>query len=322
MSNYLYFLHEEQPLTNRFDGQNIFREGYPVNGVDDWRRLISLLLNFLQDERSERNDETHITRRAILSELIEISGNNNFSIYDQQSLIPENRTTEELIVILLLTRLRKLYGPLPKNNCPRLFVSHRKADKDCALRIAEIAAQNGFAYWVDVLDPDLQTLSSRTIPENLVPLLTACIIEMALINCTHVIACMTPNSRGTLWIPYEYGRITEVPGLSVNACAWLHPNLQPTDFAEYLLLGALSKKEMEIEYWLKNEWKMRGRSDCMPDMDNLSSFGKIAKLPEVSDDEVEKQKIEFENWLEQGMPLRKKLTVSNVPLKFKRKERP
>ena len=67
---------------------------------------------------------------------------------------------------------------------------------------------------------------------------------------------------------------------------------------------------------------MRGKSDCKPDMDNLSSFGKIAKLPEVSDDEVERQKIEFENWLEQGMPLRKKLTVSNVPLKFKRKERP
>ena len=154
-----------------------------------------------------------ITRRAIISELIEVSSNNNLNIYDLDSLMPENRTTEELIAILLLTRLRKFYDPLPKNNCPRLFVSHRKADKDCALRIAEIAAQNGFAYWVDVLDPDLQALSKSTIAGSLIPLVTACIIEMALINCTHVIACMTPHSRGTLWIPYEYGRITELPGL-------------------------------------------------------------------------------------------------------------
>ena len=184
-----------------------------------------------------------------------------------------------------------------------------------------MAVQNGFAYWVDVLDPDLQGLANTSIPEKLFPLLTACIIEMALINCTNVIACLTPNSRGTLWIPYEYGRITELPGLNINACVWLDPNLLSVDFPEYMLLGEISTNEMEIESWLKNERSTKNKN-CKPDTARLSSYGKLNKLPEESNEELERKKEAFEKWLSQGMPLLEDLEITNIPLKFKKRTRP
>src|SRR5690348_6510438 len=38
--------------------------------------------------------------------------------------------------------------------CYRVFVSHRQADYDCALRTAWIASQSLFDYWLDVMDLD------------------------------------------------------------------------------------------------------------------------------------------------------------------------
>ena len=319
MSNYLYFQHEEQ-LANRFNVDGL-RAGYGINGLNYWREFISRLLNFLF-ERDQSNDARQYIRAQTYNELMKVSGNDNFNIYNDTNSIQDDRSTEELIVTVLLMLLQRLNHPLSQNRCPRLFISHRRDDKDYALRIAQLAAQNGFAYWVDVLDPDLQSLGTGTIPERLRPFVIACIIEMALINCTHVIACMTPNSRGTLWIPYEYGRIKDLPGLSINTCAWLDPNLLAVDFPEYLLLGEIAKNEMEIESWLSNEWSAWSKTSCRPDIADLSAFGNPNKLPEESNDEIERKKEKFEEWLSQGMPLLKDLEIKNVPLKFNKRKRP
>src|SRR6185312_4125463 len=154
MSNYLYFLHEEQRLDNRFNVENRSGEGYKIVGLDDWKKLISLLLELIFSEQNEqtiaRRQDTRIKTRR---ELTEIS-NSNFNIYEQQDLL-ENRSTEELVATLLLMRLRR-FPTLPKNKCPRLFVSHRRDDAKFALRIAKLAEESGFGYWVDVLDPDLR----------------------------------------------------------------------------------------------------------------------------------------------------------------------
>jgi hypothetical protein len=321
MSNYLYFLHEREILTDRFNLERS-REGYEVNGLSEWRRLISFLLQFLSGEPDQVNDTSQLIRTGIYRELAGLSGTTDFNVYGQENLMTDGRSAEELIVILLLSRLRKSYPTLPANKCPRLFVSHRRDDKDYALRIAELAARNGFAYWVDVLDPDLKSLANSRVPERLFPLVTACIIEMALINCTHVIACLTPNSRGTLWIPYEYGRITELPGLSINACAWLDPNLLSVDFPEYMLLGEITKNENEIETWLRSEWNICGKNSCKPDGVDPSIFGEISKLPEESNEQLEIKKQKFENWISQGLPLLNDLKNISMPLKLKTRERP
>jgi hypothetical protein len=253
MSNYLYFDYDTKPIVDRFSIEEDFNDSYRFYGIDLWEKYISFLLIRTEDEeiRKELRD---------------------FSI---------ERTQGEKVLTLLLKHLREDFKPLsPPNDCPRLFISHRQSDSLYALRIAQIAADNGFTYWVDVLDPGLAILTKNPkISPNLIPLLTACIIEMALINCTHVIACLTPKTRGSLWLPYEYGRITEIPGLLRKASAWVHPKLVLSkDFPEYMHLGEKAINEQDIIDWLIIE--KTGLNDCGKQPIVSPSISDFPLLPE------------------------------------------
>lgn len=152
-------------------------------------------------------------------------------------------------------------------NCPRLFVSHRKCDEDLALRIGWIAAQEGWDYWIDVLDPNLAALRRLRGGQALTPeketLATASIVEFALLNCSHLIAVMTDNTRGSMWVPYEYGRVKEPAPFTVQVSCWRHPNLKAADCPEYLVLGKTLLNEQQIRGWLR--WELnRWRNDKQP----------------------------------------------------------
>jgi hypothetical protein len=134
--------------------------------------------------------------------------------------------------------------------CPRVFVSHSQNDIAEALAIARIAVQEGFQFWLDVLDPSLTLLPFANAPQR--SLLIAAIIEMALLNCTHVCAVMTKNTRGSMWVPYEYGRAKDSSPYSLQAACWIHPN-QAGPLPEYLYLGQITRTTPEIEEWLRKE---------------------------------------------------------------------
>jgi hypothetical protein len=132
-------------------------------------------------------------------------------------------------------------GSLP-NLMTRVFVSHKQQDRDEALRVAWLTNQAGHYFWLDILDPVLAS-------GRLSPFQTAAAIEMALLNCTHVIALITPQSGASRWIPYEYGRVKEPTLYALNVASWLHPQT-PQPIPEYLYLGALTKTEPDILRWL------------------------------------------------------------------------
>lgn len=136
---------------------------------------------------------------------------------------------------------------------PRLFVSHRRADRDWALRIANLACDAGFYFWLDVLNPVLSSSLSQNLPADQQALVTAVIIEMGLLNSSHVLALTTPNSPGSLWIPYEYGRVKNDVLFSTQAASWNHPKTSPSAQAEYLKLGADTYSESDIANWLTSE---------------------------------------------------------------------
>jgi hypothetical protein len=137
---------------------------------------------------------------------------------------------------------RRPDGVLP-GGITRVFVSHKKEDRDEALRTAWLVSQAGHAYWLDILDPQLAG-------SNLSPIRTAEVIEMALLNCTHLIALITSQSRSSRWVPYEYGRAKEPTQYSLNAASWLHPN-ERGSYPEYLDLGPTHRSENNISDWLK-----------------------------------------------------------------------
>jgi hypothetical protein len=127
---------------------------------------------------------------------------------------------------------------------PRVFVSHRRQDERRALDVAALAQLTGFQVWVDVLDPVFQGMPST-------PRAIADYIEIALLNSTHVIALMTPNTRGSLWVPYEYGRVKDSSPHSLRAACWIDHRV--TDAPEYLELGVKTTSDAEITAWLRHE---------------------------------------------------------------------
>ena len=134
---------------------------------------------------------------------------------------------------------------------PCVFVSHRKDDVDEAERIAWLACQKGYDYWLDIYDPSLggyPGAAHATVSEAKVVALT---IEMALLNSTHVVAVITANTPGSAWVPYEYGRVKDpVPNATQAAC-WMSPAV--TVFPEYLHLGEILRSESMLQKWLEHE---------------------------------------------------------------------
>jgi hypothetical protein len=315
MANYLYFRHEGQNLVSRFNIQG--GDGYTINGLNDWQELISRLLRFFLPEQRRNNETQQDIREQTLRELLDITRRDETNFYKWENIDINSFPTGELIAILLLIRLRHPHTPYNKSGCPRLFISHRQIDKNYALRIAQLSQKKKFAYWVDVLDPNLQSLEVFNVSERLLPLIMACIIEMALINCTHVIACMTVESRGSLWLPYEYGRVAELPSSTKKATAWLHPNLMQKDFPEYMLLGEAFRLESEIESWLETERKILRMNHCNPIGGDSLGADEINELPTEADDELEQRKREFENWLNAGMLIFRNLKLPELRIKNK-----
>jgi|SRR5665213_592028 len=144
--------------------------------------------------------------------------------------------------------------------CPRVFISHRQVDETWARRIAWLAWSCNFDYWLDVIDLDsarnrqvelLEGRLGRLLLDFEKGILTAAIIEMALLNCTHVLAVMTGNTAGSQWVAYEYGRVKAPPPLSIeSSCWWDATTLPGVSFPEYMYLGPIHFTQAAITAWL------------------------------------------------------------------------
>ena len=125
-----------------------------------------------------------------------------------------------------------------------VFISHRQADAHLARNLAKTLQRNGIQFWLDVLDPNLQSTPSNN------AIAIANIIEMALLNCTHVVAYWTPNAQGSGWIPYEYGRVKDRNLHIKNAAARLS-NMRKSSVPEYMRIGKLFTSNTAVVNWAK-----------------------------------------------------------------------
>jgi hypothetical protein len=136
----------------------------------------------------------------------------------------------------------------PKPKC--LFISHQRKDADYAKRIACQAHHRHLDYWLDVHDPVLAAVNQM--PGTPVrSLLIAAIIEIALLNSTHVIALHTANSGGSKWLPYELGRAKAHQVVSWQAAGWFEPGQTAQNCGDYVQLALMfSSGEYQLCSWL------------------------------------------------------------------------
>jgi hypothetical protein len=121
-----------------------------------------------------------------------------------------------------------------------VFISHRKDDDKVARKAAKVLTDRGINVWLDVDDPLMPAISATNNA-----LLIALYIEMALVNSTHVLALMTSNTKGSLWIPYEYGRVKCSPAFAQEAASLHLENLYP----EYTYLGVQHHDYSDLQNW-------------------------------------------------------------------------
>ena len=131
---------------------------------------------------------------------------------------------------------------------PRVFVSHRQGDEQYAERIAYLADQAGFEYWLDVVNlPPPGSIAKMS------ALSVALRIEMALLNCSHIVAVYTDATPGSTWVPYEYGRVKEPVLSSTKCCAWLYIKNANTTKPEWLELNEKRENERPLVQWFEHE---------------------------------------------------------------------
>lgn len=167
--------------------------------------------------------------------------------------------TEQFPWLNMISASRPLI-PLP---CPRVFISHRQSDIPFAKRLAYLADKERFDYWLDVIDlpaektkqvKHVEVILGRALTKFEVNVLQAAVIEMALINCTHVVGLMTSQTAGSQWVPYEYGRVDRRGHAKDPATAYcVTTSIKVTDLPEYLHLAPIHKIESEIRAWLRAE---------------------------------------------------------------------
>lgn len=136
-----------------------------------------------------------------------------------------------------------------------IFVSHQRADVLFAERIAYLSCQHGFEYWLDVHDPLLIQLTRLRINAVVKSILIAAIVEMALLNCTHVITVQTAGAQASRWIPYEFGRAKLRRLWSTQTASWFDNGVFSSTTSDYLKLGVCAQSEQQVINWLVRERK-------------------------------------------------------------------
>jgi hypothetical protein len=80
-------------------------------------------------------------------------------------------------------------------------------------------------------------------------------IEMALINCTHIVSLQTTKAPNSRCVQYELGRAKERRLLGTNAASWFEKGVTPGANCDYLGLAFCAFTSGELKTWLDTEGK-------------------------------------------------------------------
>ena len=92
--------------------------------------------------------------------------------------------------------------PRPTTDNPRVFISHQKKDSDVARKIADYLEEAGVDIYFDQYDDTID----RSNPDSVVKA-----IKFGIENSTHMLVVFSPNTIGSMWVPWEIGYAYNTP---------------------------------------------------------------------------------------------------------------
>ena len=174
-------------------------------------------------------------------------------VRDLQGFLQQAETDDGRTAISTLTD-RFLAQSTPDRPSPpqkqTVFISHQRHDAHWAERAAWEASELGLDYWLDVHDLGMPPASAKKFPPAIHAALIAGIIEMALLNCTHVVSMQTPNARSSRWVPYEFGRAKQRVPIATNAASWFESSVTLDPGGDYLALTFCAPHDVDLYAWL------------------------------------------------------------------------
>ncbi|MCK6565115.1 MAG: toll/interleukin-1 receptor domain-containing protein [Dehalococcoidia bacterium] len=81
-----------------------------------------------------------------------------------------------------------------------VFISHKWEDKEAAQVVARELAELGIDYWLDI-DDDASVSAAQARDDKAL----SEAIERGIQNSSHLLALLTPRTKGSWWVPYEIG---------------------------------------------------------------------------------------------------------------------
>jgi hypothetical protein len=138
----------------------------------------------------------------------------------------------------------------PSTAC--VFVSHQRLDTHRGERVACLIDDHGLDSWLDVHDPTLMRVNAL-VSDTLRSILIAFIVELALLNSTHVIALHTTHSLSSRWVPYELARAKARGVKSFQAAGWFETGQTPKTCGDYVRLAVRTHNEHQVIDWIRLE---------------------------------------------------------------------
>ena len=120
-----------------------------------------------------------------------------------------------------------------------VFISHRFADLALAVEIGNRLRDLELDIWLDAEDVPTQRAAESGDEQKL-----AEAIEWGLSNCTHLLALISPRTKGSWWVPYEIGAVR---GRSKPLAFFVHKDVD--QLPGYLTFGTKILDRIDFYKW-------------------------------------------------------------------------
>lgn len=129
-----------------------------------------------------------------------------------------------------------------------VFISYRHSDRQKAFEVANILKLNNISYYLDVIDDESRGTSDITE-----------VITKNIEKCTHLLAIISPNTRGSWWVPFEIGEAT---ALNRRICSYAFDteykdlskmlfSVRTSDFPEYLKKWPVLLSKVDLQKFVQ-----------------------------------------------------------------------
>lgn len=139
------------------------------------------------------------------------------------------------------TTIKSWKGSSEGQTC--IFISHRKLDRDAALVIANHLKNLNVDIYIDEYD---RLLSAATTVGDTAKIVEY--IENGILTSTHLLGIVSPNTKGSWWVPFEIGSARQ-KNLSIAYLLLDNVDYLP----EYLQITKQIKDQFELKDWIINE---------------------------------------------------------------------